>query len=49
MTVAIGAIADRTRQRGLCNIVTSLFAIVGFSMLIGGHSRKLKSGIASSF
>ena len=35
LTVAVGYIADRTRQRGLCNIVVSLIGVVGFSMLIG--------------
>lgn len=34
-TVVVGFIADRTQARGLCNIIVSLFAIVGFSMLIG--------------
>ncbi|KAF2034645.1 MFS general substrate transporter [Setomelanomma holmii] len=35
MTVFIGWLADRSHQRGLCNIGVSLFGIVGFSMLIG--------------
>ncbi|KAF1815390.1 MFS general substrate transporter [Eremomyces bilateralis CBS 781.70] len=35
VTVAIGYIADRTRQRGLCNIFISLVGIAGFVMLIG--------------
>jgi MFS family permease len=34
-TVLIGYIADRTQQRGLCNIFASLFGIAGFSMLLG--------------
>ncbi|KAM7200208.1 Major facilitator superfamily domain containing protein [Naviculisporaceae sp. PSN 640] len=34
-TVAIGFIADRTRQRGLCNILVSLLGVAGFSMLLG--------------
>ena len=34
-TVLIGWIADRTKQRGLCNIIMSIFGIVGFSMLLG--------------
>ena len=38
MTVLIGYIADRTRQRGLCNIFSSLIAIAGFSMLLGGST-----------
>jgi nitrate/nitrite transporter NarK len=35
VTVLVGWIADRTRQRGLCNIFISLFGILGFSMLLG--------------
>jgi MFS family permease len=35
VTVFIGWLADRTHQRGLCNIGISLFGIVGFSMLLG--------------
>ncbi|EPE06875.1 major facilitator superfamily transporter [Ophiostoma piceae UAMH 11346] len=35
LTVVIGFVADRTRARGLCNILVSLVGIVGFSMLIG--------------
>lgn len=35
LTVAIGFIADRTKARGMCNIVVSLVGITGFSMLIG--------------
>lgn len=38
MTVAIGYIADRTRQRGICNMGVSIFGIVGFSMLLGGST-----------
>lgn len=38
MTILIGWIADRTRQRGLCNIFVSLFGIVGFCMLLGAES-----------
>ncbi|EAW08535.1 putative MFS transporter [Aspergillus clavatus NRRL 1] len=38
VTIAVGFIADRTRQRGLCNIVVSLFGIVGFAMLLGCKS-----------
>jgi nitrate/nitrite transporter NarK len=35
MTVTIGWIADRTRQRGLCNILVPIFSMIGFSMLLG--------------
>ncbi len=38
LTIAIGYIADRTRQRGLCNIFTSLLGVVGFSMLLSAKS-----------
>ena len=38
MTISIGYIADRTGQRGLCNIFTSLIGIVGFAMLVSGKS-----------
>lgn len=34
-TVLIGYIADRTRARGLCNILVSLLGVAGFSMLLG--------------
>jgi nitrate/nitrite transporter NarK len=35
LTVAVGWLADRTHQRGLCNIGTSVLGIIGFSMLLG--------------
>ncbi|KAI1074582.1 MFS general substrate transporter [Whalleya microplaca] len=35
LTVVIGFIADRTHQRGLCNIGVSLIGIAGFCMLLG--------------
>lgn len=35
LTVLVGFVADRTRSRGLCNILVSLLGIAGFSMLIG--------------
>ncbi|KAI9931429.1 hypothetical protein ASPWEDRAFT_169725 [Aspergillus wentii DTO 134E9] len=38
LTVAVGFIADRTKQRGLCNIFTSFIGIAGFCMLIGSNS-----------
>lgn len=34
LTISIGYIADRTKQRGLCNILVSLLGIIGFAMLI---------------
>ncbi|KAL5052175.1 hypothetical protein BDW71DRAFT_193582 [Aspergillus fruticulosus] len=38
VTVAIGFIADRTRQRGICNILVSFLGITGFAMLLGAKS-----------
>ncbi|KAJ6123448.1 hypothetical protein N7512_005913 [Penicillium capsulatum] len=38
LTVTVGFIADRTRQRGLCNIAVSVLGIVGFCMLLGCES-----------
>ncbi|KAJ6125354.1 hypothetical protein N7471_012671 [Penicillium samsonianum] len=38
LTVCVGFYADRTRQRGLCNIATVLLAIVGFAMLIASSN-----------
>ncbi|KAF2134167.1 MFS general substrate transporter [Dothidotthia symphoricarpi CBS 119687] len=38
VTVSIGWLADRTGQRGLCNIGISLVGIAGFCMLIGSAS-----------
>lgn len=38
LTVAIGFIADRTKQRGLCNILVSIVGIIGFCMLIGSDA-----------
>ncbi|OQD83844.1 hypothetical protein PENANT_c015G03758 [Penicillium antarcticum] len=38
LTVIVGFISDRTRQRGLCNICVSLLGMVGFSMLLGCKS-----------
>lgn len=35
MTIFVGWVADRTRMRGYCNMVTVSIGIVGFSMLIG--------------
>ncbi|KAL0475104.1 major facilitator superfamily domain-containing protein [Neurospora intermedia] len=37
-TVVIGYIADRTRQRGLCNILVSLIGVAGFAMLLASNS-----------
>ncbi|TVY84267.1 putative transporter, partial [Lachnellula suecica] len=42
LTVAVGYYADRTRRRGLCNIVVSLIGVIGFAMLLGSHSNHTK-------
>lgn len=42
MTVYIGWLADRTRQRGLCNIFTSLLGIIGFAMLLASRSTNVR-------
>ena len=34
MTVVVGVIADRTKWRGVCNMVISLIGCVGFAMLL---------------
>merc|ERR1712070_928451 len=41
-TIAVGWIADRTRQRGLCNMVTATVAAVGFCMLLGTQNPKIQ-------
>ncbi|KAL2815642.1 major facilitator superfamily domain-containing protein [Aspergillus cavernicola] len=38
LTVAVGFIADKTRQRGICNMLVSLIGITGFAMLLGAKS-----------
>ncbi|KAI0911827.1 major facilitator superfamily domain-containing protein [Ustulina deusta] len=42
LTVLVGFIADRTRQRGLCNIFASVIGIVGFILLIATNSPAVK-------
>ena len=42
LTVIIGFVADRTRQRGICNIAVSAIGIVGFAMMIGSDSAAVK-------
>lgn len=41
VTVFIGWLADRTGQRGLCNMI-SIVGIAGFCMLIGSSSNAVK-------
>ncbi|CAF9908538.1 MAG: hypothetical protein ALECFALPRED_004668 [Alectoria fallacina] len=38
LTITVGYIADRTHQRGLCNICTSFLGMGGFAMLLAGTS-----------
>ncbi|KAI0850387.1 MFS general substrate transporter [Daldinia vernicosa] len=42
LTVVIGFVADRTRQRGLCNILVSLIGIAGFIMLLASTDPRVK-------
>lgn len=42
MTITIGWLADRTRQRGLFNIGTSLIGMAGFAMLLGSQNPHVK-------
>ncbi|KAI1205321.1 MFS general substrate transporter [Annulohypoxylon truncatum] len=42
LTVVIGFVADRTRQRGLCNIVVSFIGIAGFLMLLASTDARVK-------
>ncbi|KAL1975469.1 hypothetical protein VTN31DRAFT_3861 [Thermomyces dupontii] len=38
LTVFIGWVADRTRARGICNIVMATIGAVGFAMLLGAKT-----------
>jgi nitrate/nitrite transporter NarK len=42
LTITIGYIADRTKKRGLCNIVVSFLGIAGFAMLLGSQKPGVK-------
>lgn len=42
LTVAIGFVADRTRARGMCNILVSAVGIVGFVMLLVSENAAVK-------
>lgn len=42
LTVTIGWIADRTQQRGLCNIGVSLLGIIGFIMQLSSQTSGVK-------
>ncbi|EDU41747.1 pantothenate transporter liz1 [Pyrenophora tritici-repentis Pt-1C-BFP] len=45
VTVVVGYIADRTQQRGYCNMAVSIFGIVGFAMLIGSGSPNVQYAV----
>ena len=38
MTIFVGYMADRTKQRGVWNIGVSVLGIIGFIMLVSGSS-----------
>ena len=42
LTVLVGWYADKTQRRGLCNVTVSLFAVLGFSMLLGSTNSNVK-------
>jgi len=42
MTISIGYIADRTKQRGLCNIFCSFLGMAGFIMLLASENPHIK-------
>ncbi|KAF4470265.1 allantoate permease [Fusarium albosuccineum] len=43
-TVVVGFVADRTRWRGFCNIVTVSVGIIGFIMLIASEKPRIQYG-----
>lgn len=42
LTISIGYIADRTKQRGLCNIFVAFLGIAGFAMQLGSQRAGVK-------
>lgn len=42
LTIIIGFVADKSGQRGLCNMGVSLIGIAGFGMLLGGHTAAVR-------
>lgn len=42
LTITVGLIADRTRWRGICNIVTVTIGIVGFILLLSSSDPKIQ-------
>ena len=47
LTVIVGFIGDKTKQRGLCAMLTSPLAIIGFAMLLRSRSTRVK--LAATF
>lgn len=41
-TILVGYVADKTHQRGACNIAASILAIAGFVMLLTGRSARVQ-------
>ncbi len=44
VTVLVGWIADRTNQRGLCNMAVAPIGIIGFALLLGTDSVNVRYG-----
>jgi hypothetical protein len=42
LTIAVGYLADRSRQRGLYNIFVSMIAVTGFGMLLGSANAQVQ-------
>ncbi|KAI1101472.1 MFS general substrate transporter [Jackrogersella minutella] len=42
LTVIVGFVADRTRQRGLCNIIVGFIGVAGFLMLLASTDPRVK-------
>lgn len=42
MTIFVGWVADRTQQRGICNMVIVTFGIVGFIMLLASDDPQVQ-------
>lgn len=49
LTIFIGWLADRTKQRGWCNIGVSLIGITGFAMLLGAKTEQAGIKYAGTF
>lgn len=41
-TVFVGWVADRTKQRGICNMSVAMIGVVGFAMLIGSANPQVQ-------